>query len=352
MSIIPQRKVSLGELAFFSRQVSTMLNSGLHLAQSISVIMTQTRNSTFHQALSQILEDLEQGNSFSAAIAKHPKVFNNVYIQMVKSGEASGKLDTILDQLATRLENENKLVNKIKAASYYPAFIVIVMIIIVAVMMIKVIPQLQDIFSTAGATLPWTTRLIMSTSLFVSKWWWLILIVLTGAIFAFRSYLNSSAGRQFWSRFIITFPFIRDLSRGLYMSRFSRILSMLVKSGLPIIESIEISASVINNEVYESELREVAHEVERGVPISAPLEKSENFPILVSQMISVGEQTGKLDQVLTKLADYYEDETDRKVKAMSGLFEPAMIVLIGLGVGFLVYSIIIPIYQVAQLQIK
>lgn len=348
MDITLFEHVSVKDKSFMARQLATMLSSGLNLDKSLSVLLAQVNDNRFlHRTLGEVLKDLQGGKPFSETLKKHPKVFDKVFINIVISGEAVGKLAEVMNRLADQLEKQGTFISKIKGALYYPAFIVVVMIIIAAIMMVKVIPPLKEIFEEFGTELPWTTRYLLIISDFVARNWIVTSVVLLGLVSLAGYFFKTKQGKTIIDRVAIKYTL--GLGRDIYMARFSRTMAMLIEAGTPIIEAINITGEVMNNIVYRQILDRVAHQVEKGVNMSAQLEKCNEFPILIPQMISIGEQTGQLEEVLGNIADYYEEEADSKVKGLSSLFEPAIIVLIGLAVAFLVFSIIMPIYQVAQL---
>lgn len=340
--------VSLKEKVFMSRQLSTMLSAGLAIDQSFKVLSSQTKNDYLKKVFAQVIAELEGGQSLSSAMARFPKVFDPVFIAVVRSGESSGQLDKVLLQLADRLEMDQDFETKIKTAMFYPIFVIISMIAIIIVMMVYVVPQLKTVFTESNLELPWTTQAVVSISDFTVKYWWLELIAALILALLMFVFFRTENGGSVWDRIKIRIPVFKELFVEIYMARFCRTMSMLIKAGLPIMETLAISADVVQNRIYTRSFRLIAAQVERGVPISVPMQKDKNFPPIVTQMIMVGEQTGKLESVLTKMADYYENETNAMIKGLSGLIEPIIIVIIGGGVGFLVYSIIQPIYSIAQ----
>ncbi len=341
-------RVSGKDKALITRQTATMLGAGLAVDQAFKILNVQTKNRALSAAYATIIYDLEQGNSLSFALARHKKIFDPVYIAIVRSGENSGKLDKVLDQMADRMELSEDFNSKIRGAMYYPAFLLGTMFVIFIIMIVYVIPQLKGVFSDIGVELPITTRMILWFSDFSIKYWWaeatLIILIVTGTYF----FLKSKEGGSRWDQIKIQLPMFRELFILIYMARFCRTMSMLTSAGLPIMETIAISADVIQNQAFSKSLKDVTAQVERGIPMSVPLSKDKKFPIMVSQMILVGEQTGKMSQVLIKLAEYYEKETDNRIKSLSSLVEPVLIVIIGIGVAFLVFSLIWPIYSIAE----
>ncbi|AKM81897.1 MAG: putative Type IV pilus assembly protein PilC [Berkelbacteria bacterium GW2011_GWE1_39_12] len=338
--------------AVLARQLATMLGAGLAIDQSFRILSSQAQKQTLKKAYLGIVTDLEQGNSLSFSLSKYNKIFDPVFIAIVRSGENSGKLDLVLNQLADRLELTEEFNSKIKAAMYYPAFIVITMVVIIFLMMIFIVPQLKSVFADMNVELPLATRMIIAVSNFTVKFWWLDVIVLIAIVAGFSYFIRTKEGGSTWDKFKIHLPIARELYTMIYMARFCRTMSMLIQAGIPIMETIAISADVIQNHIYTKSLKDVAAQVERGIPMSVPLQKDKNFPPVVSEMIMVGEQTGKIGPVLTKLAEYYERETDTRIKSLSSLVEPVIIVIVGIGVGFLVFSIIWPIYSLAQANLE
>jgi type IV pilus assembly protein PilC len=341
-------RVSLKEKVFLTRQLATMLGAGLALDQSFKVIASQSQNKYLQKVASQIIADLEQGTALSSSMSRFKNVFDPVFVSVVRSGESTGQLDKVLEQLADQLEMSQDFASKIRSAMFYPAFIIIAMIGIIIAMMVLVIPQLKTVFESTGASLPWTTALIVASSDFTVKFWWieLIIVIILGLVFFY--FFRSENGGSLWDRLKIKIPVMRELFVQIYMARFCRTMSMLTGAGLPIIETIAITSDVIQNRVFAASLKNMSAQVERGIPMSVPMQRDKNFPVLVSQMVMVGEQTGKLENVLSKMADYYESETDNLIKGISGLIEPVIIVIIGAGVGFLVFAIMAPIYSIAN----
>lgn len=345
-------RISAKEKVFFSRQLAVMISAGLAIDHAISIINRQTKNQAFKKVLAALYQDIDAGEYLSVALAKHPKVFDKVYISVVKAGEASGKLDKVLTHIADQMEIFQAFQSSIRSSLAYPIFVVVAMIFVVVIMMVKVVPVLKTVFEDVGAELPWTTRVIIGLSDFMVSKWWLILIILIVLIVGLTCYFRyTKKGRFQWDVLKLKAPLVSYLSYDIYMARFSRTLGMLIESGVPIIEALKITATALANRVYIRILKIVISQVERGVPMSVPLSESKEIPIIVSQMIMVGEQTGKLENLMGKLADYYEREVNTKIKTLVSLVEPVIIVIVGLGVGFVIYSILYPIYSIAQLDL-
>jgi len=334
--------------AFLARQLATMVTSGLPLDRGITVLLTQTKKPVLKAALEGILKDLQSGAAFSTALAKHPEVFDEIFVSVVISGETVGKLGEVLDQLAIQLEKQNSFAGKVRGALLYPAFIVVAMLVVGAITMTRIVPQLESIFDEAHAKLPFATQALIWISNFLLNDWVIVLVVIAVAVVGGRYFFTSKVGRRLVDQLVIRLPYEQGLD--LYMARFSRTLGMLMQAGTPIIKALDVTGEVINNSLYRDELILLRQQIERGIPLSVPLSESKLFPIIATQMVLVGEQTGKLDEVLLKMAEYYEDQSEEKIKNVSSLIEPVIIVIIGIAVGFMVYSILVPIYNIAQLQ--
>jgi type IV pilus assembly protein PilC len=337
------------EKYFFCRQLSVMISGGIPLDNAINLVRSQTKNVAFKKILEEVYRDIEKGEALSASLAKHPKVFDDVFVAIVSSGEATGRIEKVLENLATRMETMDSFQSKVKSALAYPIFIIIAMIGVIILMMVKVIPILKQVFEESNVQLPWTTRTIIAISNFIVADWWLLLIIVVVLVAGLWFYFTQSrSGRYAWDWLKLKAPLVSFVSYDLYMARFARSLGMLIGAGVPIIETLKITARSLNNRVYIRIIKGVIVQVERGVPISVPLEKSKEFPTLVPQMVMVGEQTGKLETLMDKTGDYYEREIDNKIKTITNLIEPVTIVIVGIGVGFLVYSILYPIYSLVQ----
>jgi len=341
-------RVTVKDKAFLARQLATMLDSGLSIDKALSVFINQTKNTRLKKALTLILADIEGGLSFSDAMKKHRDVFDQVYISIVVSGEAVGKLAEVLRKLAITLEKQDQFAAKVKSAFYYPGFVLVVLVIIVYIMITQVIPPLKEIFDEFGSELPWTTRNLMALSGFMVVYWWAFLMAVILLVIVGYFYFKTDGGKYILAKVQIKLPL--DIGKDVYMTRFAQTLAMLLSSGTPIIKALDITAEVMNNVIYEQIIKNAASQMERGIPLSVPLEKQAEFNSLVPQMIRVGEETGKIDQVLNNLNKYFENEANTKLNNINSLIEPALIVTIGLGVAFIVFAIIMPIYQLVQLQ--
>lgn len=346
-SLVLFNKVSLRDLSLFTRSLSATISAGLPLVKALGIIKDQSSNEYFQGIISDIINRLEEGERFSSALSKYPKVFDKVYIASVQAAEASGKFDAVLKDLADTLEKEYKLDSSIKGAVAYPLFIVVAMVAASIILLTVVVPKIESVFIESEVTLPLATRMLIATGKFFNSYWYLAIIIVAALVVWLRYFLSSPQGFVVYSKALIKIPLIKGLFTDVYMTRFSKTLGMLVNAGVPIVDAVKLVGYVINNAVYYKILKNVAFQLERGIPMSAPLSKASEFPAIVSQMIAVGEQTGKLDEILVSLAKFYEEETDRKVATTSSLLEPILLIIVGGGVGIIVFSILVPLYQIA-----
>jgi type IV pilus assembly protein PilC len=347
-----QIKLSLGgsrvktrDIVIFTRQFATMINAGLPLVQSLNILAAQTENKTLAEVTRAVVYDVESGNTLADAFSKHPKAFTPLYVNMVAAGEAGGILDTILLRLATFLEKNDALVRKVKGAMVYPGVIICVAMLAIAILLIFVIPTFQSMFASANLELPLPTRIVIGMSNFLIHFWWAMLLAIGGVIFGIRSYYNTPAGRLQIDAAMLKAPVLGDVLRKSAVSRFTRTLGTLVSSGVSILEGLEITAKTAGNQVVHNAVMESRQSIAGGETIAAPLEKSKVFPPMVISMIAVGEQTGGLDEMLSKIADFYDEEVDVAVSALLSLMEPAMIVVLGVIVGGMVIAMYLPIFD-------
>lgn len=359
-SIVPRRegifaifrkikdRITLAHVSTFTRQLSTMVNAGLPITEALLILRNQTKGA-MQKIVSQILADVEGGESLSSAMIKHPKVFTPTYIALVKSGEVGGVLDEVLIRLADNLEKQQEFTGKVKGALIYPAIIVVGMIIVALIMMIFVIPRLTSLYTEFQAELPLPTRILMGISNFVFRFWPLFVGLAFLGYYSFSLYRKTKEGRRKTDELYFKIPIIGELQRQIILTELTRTLSLMVGAGVSILEGLNITAGVVGNVVIGDALREAAKQVEKGFPIAFSFAKHpEAFPYILSQMIAVGEETGKMDEVLEKVSHVFEVESDQKVKALTAAVEPLVMVILGLGVGFLVIAIILPIYNLTS----
>jgi type IV pilus assembly protein PilC len=336
--------------AIFARQLSTMVSAGLTLPKSIKVTSNQARTEKLRNIYMDLYKQLEEGKTFSSALRDHPEAFNDVYVAVVAAGEQTGKVDVVLKQLATQLENNNNFVGRVRGALYYPGFIIVAMVAIAIYMLVKVIPALKGIFDQEGEQLPIATRILLAMSDAVQVYWWAVIMVIIGRVIFLRFFFESQSGAAVKDKLAIKTPVIKKMFEGMYMYRVTEIMAMLLGAGVPLLNTIKIAATTVNNGVYEESLLNVAKYVERGVPLSVQLMKEPVFPPIFGQMASVGEETGQLDKVLKKVSDYYQETTDQMIKTLSTLIEPAILLLVGAAVAFIVFAVLVPIYNIAQIE--
>jgi type IV pilus assembly protein PilC len=338
-------RVKTRDIVIFTRQFATMINAGLPLVQSLNILAAQTENKALADVTRAVVYDVESGNTLADAFSKHPKAFSTLYVNMVAAGEAGGILDTILLRLATFLEKNDALVRKVKGAMIYPGVIMTVAGAAIAILLIFVIPTFQSMFASANLELPLPTRIVIGMSQILIHYWWAMLGVIGGVFFGIRSYYASPAGRLQIDAFLLRTPVLGDVIRKSAVSRFTRTLGTLVSSGVSILEGLEITAKTAGNQVVHNAVMESRQSIAGGETIAAPLEKSKVFPPMVISMIAVGEQTGGLDEMLSKIADFYDEEVDVAVSALLSLMEPAMIVILGIIVGGMVIAMYLPIFD-------
>jgi type IV pilus assembly protein PilC len=338
-------RVKTRDIVIFTRQFATMINAGLPLVQSLNILASQTENKTLAEVTKAVVYDVESGNTLADAFSKHPKAFSGLYVNMVAAGEAGGILDTILLRLATFLEKNDALVRKVKGAMIYPGVIISVAAIAICILLVFVIPTFQSMFASANLELPLPTRIVIGMSDFLIGYWWVILGACAGAFFGIRSYYATAPGRLQIDALLLKAPVLGDVIRKSAVSRFTRTLGTLVSSGVSILEGLEITAKTAGNQVVHNAVMESRQSIAGGETIAAPLEKSKVFPPMVISMIAVGEQTGGLDEMLSKIADFYDEEVDVAVSALLSLMEPAMIVCLGVIVGGMVIAMYLPIFD-------
>jgi type IV pilus assembly protein PilC len=337
--------VSTRDIVIFTRQFATMINSGLPLVQSLDILAEQTENVALRKTISEVLYDVESGHTLADAMGKHPKVFTELYVNMVAAGEAGGILDTILLRLATFLEKNDALVRKIKGAMIYPAVIFTVAGGAVLILLAFVIPTFQTMFEAAGIPLPLPTRIVIGMSQFLQSWWWACGAGLVGAVVGIRAFYKTPAGNLAIDRLLLAMPILGDLQRKAAVSRFTRTLGTLVSSGVSILEGLEITAKTAGNRVIHDAVMGSRASIAGGETIAGPLKESGVFPPMVVQMINVGEQTGGLDEMLSKIADFYDEEVDAAVEALLAAMEPIMIVVLGVVVGGMIVAMYLPIFD-------
>ena len=340
------RRINQKEIVFFSRQLSVLIDANVPIVQAIETLTKQSENERFQQVLIDVGSEVEGGASLSAALSRHPNVFSELYISLVKAGEVSGNLREVLGYLANQLERDYETRSRVIGAFYYPGFIFAALIVMVIIVFVFVFPQLTELIKQTAVVLPWSTRILIWLTGFLQHFWWLVIVLILFAIVLVRLYIHSDTGRPVYDRLKLRLPLFGKLAREVYLARFARNLATLLRGEIPIIKAMDTVSTVIGNTVYRDIVLEMAHKVETGSPMADVLVNRPEIPSAVVQMVNIGERTGKLDELLTKLADFYEREIDRTLKTLTSFIEPALIVVIGLGVAFVIFSVILPIYQV------
>lgn len=340
--------VSGKEFVIFSRQMAVMVEAKVPLLSALKGIIEQTENPYFASILSAVLSDVDEGKSLSDALRKHPDVFSELYVNMVQSGELSGNLQSALENLADNIEKNYILTQKIKGVLYYPAFILSAFFLVGFLMITFVIPKLTEMLSETNAALPITTRMLIWTGDFMQHFWWAVLLVIIAAIAGVTRYVQTEEGEKEFDVIKLRVPVIGRVLKFVYLARFAENLSTLVRSGIPIVSALQITGRVVGNSVYEKHILEAAEKVKIGGSMSEVLSQKKDFPAIMTQMVKVGEETGKLDTTLDTMAKFFSREADQIVSNLSSIIEPVLIVILGIGVGTLVFSIIIPIYNIAQ----
>ena len=342
-----EKKVTQKELAIFTRQFATMIDAGLPLVQCLDILGLQQENLSFKKVILKVKEDVESGSTFADALTKHPKVFDALFVNLVAAGEVGGILDTILSRLAEHIEKAMKLAKKIKGAMVYPSTIIAVALIVTVVLLLYVIPIFAKMFSDFGQELPGPTQVVLSLSAFAQKYFLGILVFffLVGA--AIRWYYRQESGRRNIDRLLLRTPVVGSLLQRIAVARFSRTLGTMVSSGVPILDSMDIVAKTAGNKIIEEAILKARGSISEGKTIAEPLMESTVFPPMVTQMVAVGEATGALDTMLNKIADFYDDEVDSAVEALTSLLEPMLMIFLGVVIGGMVIAMYLPVFKLA-----
>ncbi|MGC9324479.1 MAG: type II secretion system F family protein [Desulfomonilia bacterium] len=343
-----EQKVKTKDIVIFTRQFSTMINAGLPLVQCLDILSSQQPNPTFKKVLAQIKQDVEGGSTFADALARHPKVFDNLYLNLVAAGELGGVLDTVLNRLAVYMEKNEALKNKVKSAMTYPIIVLCVAFGVVAVLMIFVIPTFQDLFNQFGSALPGPTQIVVDMSNFFRTSWYVMVAVIIAIIVGFKYARKHEKGRYYIDSMALKLPIFGPLIRKVAVAKFTRTLGTMISSGVPIMDGLEITSKTAGNVIVENAIRAVRTSISEGKSMSEPLEETGIFPGMVVQMIAVGEATGAMDQMLSKIADFYDEEVDTAVAALTSALEPMLMVFLGGIIGFVVVAMYLPIFRMAS----
>ncbi|MEK6560377.1 MAG: type II secretion system F family protein [Nitrospirota bacterium] len=340
-------KVGDKDIAVFTRQFATMIDAGLPLVQCLDILSKQADNKTFASAINEIRQDVEAGSTYADALKKHPAVFGDLYVNMVAAGELGGILDTILNRLSKYIEKNIRLKRQVKAALFYPATIVAVAFIVIVVLLVYVIPIFAKMFTDFGGTLPAPTRMVIGASNFMRSNILIIIGIIVAAIFGARKYYKTQNGRLVVDNIVLKMPVFGMLARKISVANFTRTLGTLISSGVPILDGLEIVAKTSGNKVVENAIYATRQSISEGKTLSEPLETTKVFPPMVVQMIAVGETTGALDAMLSKIADFYDEEVDSTVGILTSLLEPILMIFLGIVIGFIVVAMYLPIFKMA-----
>ncbi len=336
--------VSTDDLVRFTRQLSTMINAGLPLSNALTILQNQS-NPAMASVVTKLLKDVEGGSSFAEALAEQPDVFPRVFIQLVKAGEIGGVLDEVLQRMAQNLEKQKDFREKTKSAMIYPVIVVIAMAIVAFIMMVFVMPKLTQMYADFEAELPLPTKILITMSNFAANYWWIVILAVIGTVFGIRTWVQTEFGEKKVDEYLLKIPLFGPLRKKIVLAEFSRTLSLLIASGVPLLEALDIVAKTLNSVNFRSIFLEAKDEVKKGASLSQAIGVYEILPPILSQMISVGEETGRIDEILNKLSEYYERESEYAVKNLTSAMEPAIMIVLGLGVGVMVIAIIMPIYN-------
>jgi type IV pilus assembly protein PilC len=342
-------KVGLADLVIFTRQLATMVDAGLAMVQSLQALAEQTTNKVMRDVIKDICTRVEGGDSFSEALQKHPKAFSRLYVCMVAAGEKGGLLAEILARLAVYLENAARLRKKVKSAMMYPTVVSVVAVLITVFLLVKVVPVFGEIFSSFGAQLPAPTQFLINLSKFVQKWIFLMMPLGAGGVYGWFYFIKTPVGRQFWDTYRIRLPIFGSIAHKICLARFTRTLASLVRSGVPILEVLQIVSQTVGNVVMEKAIKTASYDIERGENISTALGKHPIFPTMIIRMVTAGEQTGKIDNMLERIADFLDEEIETTLSGLTALIEPILIVFLGVVVGGMVICMFLPIFKLPEI---
>lgn len=341
-------RVSSKDIVIFSRQFATLINAKVPIVQSLKILQSQVSSGKLKSVIGEISNRVESGDSLSSALARYPAVFNNLYVNLVRAGELSGTMDESLTYLANQLEKDNDLRSKVIGSLTYPAFIVGALFIVGFLMFIYVLPPLIGVLKEASVTLPFTTKILIAATDFMQGYWWVILLLVAGLGVGYRFYTRTAAGRYVLDMLKLRLPVAGNLFEKIYMARFARNLATLIAGGIPIVKALEAVADIVGNQVYHDIILEAAQQVRNGKSIATALTAHREFPAIVAQMTQIGESTGRLQEILDKLAIFYEKEVEGVLKVLTTLMEPIIMMLLGLAVAVMVAGILLPIYNLAS----
>ena len=343
-----QKKVKVKDISIFCKQLYTMLNAGMPLSNALDVLGSQTENKVLRQTIKEVYSQVQTGAMLSQAMKKHRNIFPNLLITMVESGEMTGNLDSVLARMSEHFEKENKINSKIKGAMVYPTVLSVAAVGVVIFLLTFIMPTFTGMFTSSGVELPGPTKLLMAISDALKNYWYIFIIVIGGALFIIRRYIKTTTGKRQFDKFKLKIPVVGPSVTKIATSRFTRTLSTLMASGIPIVPAMETSASVTNHQVVIDGMEKVIEDVKKGLSISYLLKNMDFFPPMVISMVGIGEESGSMEDMLSKTADYYDEELDASIQKMLALLEPLLILFMGVIVGFIVISMMLPIFDLSQ----
>jgi len=342
------QKIKFSDVVNFTRQLSTMVTAGLSIPDALGILKVQTNNPIFSELLGDVERKIIGGGNLGDALSQYPQHFSEIYISLVRAGEASGQLDKVLGQLADTLEGEREFRNKVVGALIYPAIIVIAMVVVVIVMMVVVMPRLTDLYKDFEIELPWSTKLLIGMSNFFIKDWWLLALIIAGGVYGFNRWKKTEMGQYTIDSLILKVPVFGPLQQKTILVEFTRTLAMLLGAGIHVLDALKILKGSMNNVLFRLAIEDIGKKVEKGFPLGDMFAAHKEFPPIVSQMVKVGEETGKIDETLKKISTYFQVEVEGMIKGLTTAIEPIIMVLLGVGVGFIVISVITPIYSLTS----
>jgi len=343
-----QNKIKLKDIIIFTRQFATLIGAGLPLSNSLRTVIEQTESKPMQKVVESILVDVEAGRTLTQACEKYPEVFNKVYIALLRAGEASGSLDLSLKRLAEQQEKDHAMITKIRGAMIYPSIILMVIIAVLIFMVLMIVPQVQSLYKDLGKPLPWATEALVGTSNFLIMFWWLVTVLLGVAIYFLMQFRKTTVGIEWAATIKLNLPIFKTMFWRLYNSRFARTAANLLSAGVSIQDTLQISAEAVNNVILEKEIREVSEKVKQGKTLSSSLKGLDYILPLLPQMASIGEESGKIDEMLAKAAQVYEDELEEQIRTISTMIEPVLMLLMGLMVAFIIMAVLFPIYSIVN----
>ena len=346
--IIILNRISVKDLVVFSRQFAVMISANVSMVQALNILVDQTENIRLKMIISEAADEVDSGSRLSDALAKRPNVFSNFFVSVIKSGETAGKLNEVLDYLANEMEKDYDMMSKIKGAMIYPVFILCSLSIVGIIMMVYVVPKLTDIITETGGDLPIATKILIGASGFITGYWWLLLIILVSSAVGFKFYISKPFGKRQFDFLILRVPIFGRLFQLIYLVRFTRSMNTLISSGITITDSLKIASEVVSNKIYQRLINDTIKEVEDGNSISSIFIKSKEVPKMVSQMMNIGEKTGKIDIIFKRITDFYSREIANIVANLMTIMEPFIMIIMGIAVGIMVAAVILPMYNLAS----